>query len=294
MPQPTEGTPLKAPPADGADGSYRPCGCAVRQRASAVWLVVLAVMLAIASCEMCYTTLPSVLPTLRHYTGSEAVVTLLPGIGTAGRALGKASQILVTYAVGGTMTLVAALSVGGVATLCFPIGGIGIYAVCWFVANFCAAHVWGASTRVAANWVDERYQGRAFAGLGVAGDSSQMFAALLAGAVLDASSGSAWRLPFRFTSAQMLLVAATTAAVMRDSAIAAGFRAPRVCSASAAAAHPLDALGLGEATLAFGGSIRCWLVALAGCGYSITFTIGATFAPLVRPHACATPPPPHR
>jgi len=157
---------------------------------------------------------------------------------------------------------VVAFFVGGIAMLCFPPGGIALFAVCWGLANFCMAHVWGATSRVAAGWIDEEYQGRVFGMVfGVAADGSQILAALVVGAILD-SSGAAWRLPFDLTGVAMLLVVVLLVFTLRDSAAAAGFRAPRACSAGASsAAHPLDSAGLVEAMLAFGASARCWSAA---------------------------------
>ena len=263
--------------------AHRVCGLPVRRRELAVAIILAVVFLAVASKDAANNALPVILPALRTETAEPMVVSVLPGVGAIFYAAGKLSQIFVSHFLGATHGLFGVMLFGGLGMLLFALGDSAMLVIGWSVAQFAAAHTWGACTRLSAGWVDHAHHGRVFGVVfGVAGGGSSSVLLLVYSLMLDAGVG--WRGPPLLSAGLFLAVAAITATAVRDAATEVGFRAPlpaRDAGAEGAPPpHPLDDATLRAAVSSCAKSGRAWLTVLACGGYAVAWGGSLTYGPL--------------
>jgi hypothetical protein len=170
--------------------AHRVCGLPVRRRELAVAIILAVVFLAVASKDAANNALPVILPALRTETAEPMVVSVLPGVGAIFYAAGKFSQIFVSHFLGATHGLFGVMLFGGLGMLLFALGDSAMLVIGWSVAQFAAAHTWGACTRLSAGWVDHAHHGRVFGVVfGVAGGGSSSVLVLVYSLMLDAGVG---------------------------------------------------------------------------------------------------------
>ena len=296
MAQPKEDTPLTASSATG----YAICGGCVRIRtrrtAAAVTISLLG--LAFFVKEGTNLGLSAVLPAIDDLSvdgDGEAIVAGLPGLGTAFYAAGKLSQIFVTHAIGAGLVLVWIACVGGALSSGLVAIGTPVFmTIGWCGVCFCMAHVWGASTAVAAGWFETRELGRVFAFIGVASALGGMFFSWAYGAIVDVPpEGHLWFLGFVMAAAALLLTGVLFLLLLRDSAAKAGFEAPSppppppAAAATVAAsdeqtppANGVDGLSVPSALGAMVSDVRVALLMVMGCGYTVAAGIVKDYMPL--------------
>lgn len=260
----------------------------IRSRQTAVLVTLALLFLAVMSKEGSNTALPATLPAVQSYMAVSGSLLSMPGFHSGMYAVGKISQIYITYTLGGRTTLFLVLLLSSVGQLLFTTGELPLMYGGIGLSAFANAHVWGASTRLLSFWVDHDQMGRAVGWtLAAANDMSwvvftALFSALQAASADEDAHWHAFN-AFYVMALMLLLSATLTLAFIRSSATAAGFAPPRLIQVKersgdeegavgsvgesavtarplVAGEHPLDSVQLLPALWAMLSSGRYWAI----------------------------------
>ena len=147
----SETSPLKDPGGSGA--GYTACGCIrIRERRTAVLVMLLVISWSIVAKGSVSVALESSLPALEKYNiggmGSH-LVAILPGTLAVFYAVGKGSQPILTFLLGGRNVLAYVEGLFGALSVLVITSGTPTFVICGAVgANYAMAHAWGATTNV--------------------------------------------------------------------------------------------------------------------------------------------------
>lgn len=230
---PTEGSPLldDAPPGSPASPIY----LCFRERKTALIFTMCLVFFSIFVKEGANTTLPASLPPLRRLNYTD-LAERLPGTGTGFYAIGKFSQVYMTYTLGGRTTLASAAALSSVGQMFLASGEMALMPVGAAISAYANAHFWGASTRITASWADQEDIGRAVGWfLAIANDVGiGFFSAVFAALQRTFPYATKPRLhafaPYFLMVVLLNIVAVLVSTLLRSSAVDAGFAPPRLLS----------------------------------------------------------------
>jgi len=274
---PVEGTPLL----DEAPCAARPpvvyLGC-VRTRKTAVLITVATLFFSIAIMAGASFCMPSALYAMHEINGSHSVF-VLPAVRLICFACGKASMIVVVHRFGSRMTISAAAAISSVGLLLTATTAGSQYAAFVFVGvaldSFADGHTFGAALRALTNWVDNKWIGTATGVTYVAHSVglsifTVTFSALQAAIPAEQNAVEHAVAPFQLMGGLQLFASMAAFAMLRTSAVQAGFAPPQPPrdaaqgidddnladgveakkSASSPSRHPLDGVPLVPAVLA--------------------------------------------
>lgn len=218
----SEATPLVAPTED-------PGYLCIRSRATAervtLTLIALGVMFKNGAVSSLQVEQPNFLK-----RGVRDAVSVWPGLGTAFYCVGKVSQIFVAYQLGNRWTTILSVFFTSVALLIILTGNIGATAFGVVLMQFAAAHIWGASVRTIAMWVDKGRVGTAIGiVMGFCGDLAQIIFNAIFSALIGAFPVGSWwgtYCPTVLMASLQLVLVLTMVLLLRGSAEDAGFPAP--------------------------------------------------------------------
>ena len=204
-----------------------------RERRGALTFTIALTLVAILCKEGGNTVLPTVLPGLQALSPEMlAVSALLPGVHVTSYAVGKASQILATYLMGGRLVICLALVLASCAQQLVSTGEPQLMLMGTALNAYANAHVWSACMRIIANWAAGNEMGRAIGwSVGLGQDLSiAVFSCIFAELQASISAVDEPHLhtfsPYILMSAVVLVCAAVMTLLLRSSAVAAGFEPP--------------------------------------------------------------------
>lgn len=183
------------------------------------------------------------------------------GWGTAGMVTGKLLSGVVADRLGGRRVFLLALGITAAAAGAFGLaGGFPLFCFLNFTMLLAAAAGWPAMSKLIAAWYEPDRYGKVWGVISTSSRLSSVLSTLLLGSLLVRMT---WQGVF-FTAA--ILAAAVVALIfvfLKGRPADAGLPPPSASAGGAAAPHPLDDAGLGEALLAFARSGRVWLMCVS-------------------------------
>lgn len=183
------------------------------------------------------------------------------GWGTAGMVVGKLLSGVVADRLGGRRVFLLALSVTAAAACAFGLaGGFALFCFLNFTMLMAAAAGWPAMSKLIGAWYEPDRYGKVWGVISTSSRLSAVLSTLLLGALLLRVS---WHGVFLAAGLLTAAVAALIFFFLKGGPSDAGLPPPAASARGAAAPHPLDDAGLGEALLYFARSGRVWLMCVS-------------------------------
>ena len=174
-------------------------------------------------------------------------VSLLPGIGTGAHMAGKIVQIWSVDAFGPRWMLIFSAVLAGVAMLVVSACTRAIFwllAVMWSIAHFANAQTFGSVTRIAANWADPDYYGRAVMSISIGYNAGGI---IMLGVFALVLQFSYWRVCYVVAGTGLVVISVVELFLLRGSRMEAGFPPPALRESRTS--HPLHELPVSRALL---------------------------------------------